>query len=139
MPRVTRSKELSVKLGNAIGVGASLFTKLKAADVNIAASCCYQIESEALFSFVPDDAERACEILEAADLKPTVQDVLLVETPDKVGAFAEVLQRISAIGVHVRSAYATATKTDRALTVIKTEDDERVVLELDDGHSSQGV
>jgi hypothetical protein len=132
MPRITRGKELSIKLGNAIGTGAALFGKLKAAEINIVASCCYQIESEALFSFVPEDVEGAVRVLAEDEIEPTIQDVLLVDTPDKVGAFAEVLQQISALGVDVRSAYATTTKTDTALTVIKTADDERVIAELSD-------
>lgn len=132
MPVITRGKELSVKLGNAIGTGAALFGKLKAAELNIVASCCYQIDEEALFSFVPDDVEAAQRVLAEDEIEPLIQDVLLVQTPDRVGAFAEVLQQISALGVDVRSAYATGTKKDTALTVIKTADDERVIAELGD-------
>jgi hypothetical protein len=132
MPVITKGKELSIKLGNDIGTGAALFGKLRAAELNIVASCCYQIDEEALFSFVPDDVEAAKRVLAEDAIEPLIQDVLLVQTPDKVGAFAEVLQQISALGVDVRSAYATTTKTDTALTVIKTADDERVIAELGD-------
>jgi hypothetical protein len=130
MPRASKSKELSVKLGNNIGTGASLFSKLKDAGINVVASCCYQIAEEALFTIVPDDAAAAERVLREAGIDPLAQDVLLVELTDEVGAFAAVLQEISRLRVNVRSAYATTGPATSARAVIKTENDDRVLAEL---------
>jgi hypothetical protein len=133
MAKVELSKELSVKVGDSIGAGAALFGKLKEADINVAASCCYQIGPEAYFSFVPDDIGRAEEVLREAKLEPEQQNVLLVELSNEAGAFAEVLKKISDLGIGVQSAYVTTTAKKVAMAVLKTEDDARVAEELDKG------
>lgn len=133
MAKVTQSKELSVKVGDSIGAGAGLFGKLKEVNINVAASCCYQIGAEAYFSFVPDDLQRAEEVLRAAKLEPEQQNVLLVELSNEAGAFAEVLKKISDLGIGVQSAYVTTTAKKVAMAVLKTEDDARVAQELGKG------
>lgn len=132
MARVVKSKELKVKLGDKVGIGASLFSKLKEADVNVVASSCYQIESEAYFSIVPDKFEEAQKVLDTAKLKLELSDVILVEMPNKTGAFASLLQEISELGVNVTSAYATTTVKNSALAVLKTTDDTKVLEGLDE-------
>ena len=128
--RAKRSKELSVTLGNKIGAGATLFSQLQAAGINVLASCCYQIGEEALFTIVPDDAAAAERVLKDNDLEVAAQDVLLVELANQVGAFAAVLQEISQLRVSVRSAYVTTTSTRSAMGVLKTDNDARVVEAL---------
>lgn len=130
MAKVERGKELSVKVGNSIGAGAAVFGKLKEANINVAASCCYQIGSEAYFSFVPDNIEQAEEVLRKAKFEPEMQNVLLVELTNEAGAFAEVLRTISDLGVNVQSAYVTTTAKRVAMAVLKTSDDDRVEQEL---------
>lgn len=130
--KVKRSQELLVELGDTVGSGARLFNKLKESDVNILANCCYQIEDRALFNIIPDDIERAKEVLGESNFKTTTKDILLVEMPNKPGALAEVLQKISEIGVSVSSAYATTTSKDQANVVLKTEDDGKVIEALED-------
>jgi hypothetical protein len=125
-----RGKELSIKLGNTIGTGAALFTRLKDADVNVIASCCYQIGEEAYFSIVPDDIEKAEAVLHRVNQASHSQDVLLVEMPNQPGAFAELLQTISKLGVGVTSAYVTATVKKAALAILKTADNDRVLEAL---------
>lgn len=130
MAKVTKGKELSVRLGDQIGAGADLFGQLKEADVNVVASCCYQIAGEAYFSIVPDDMDRASEVLSKSKLTPDERDVLLVELPNKTGAFAKLLQEISELGVAVGSAYATTMGKKSALAVLKTDNDDKVVEAL---------
>ena len=132
MAKVTRTKELKVKLGDKVGIGASLFGMLREAEVNVVASSCYQIESEAYFSIIPDKLEEAEKVLAKSKLNLEMSDVLLVEMPNKTGAFASLLQEISDLGVNVTSAYATTTVKNSALAVLKTTDDAKVVEGLAD-------
>jgi hypothetical protein len=129
MGRVQKNQEITVKLGNALGSGAALFSKLKEASINVAASCCYQIGTEAQFSIVPEDLEGARRVLTDGGFSPVVQDVLLVELPNEPGALASLLQEISALGVQVTSAYVTTTSTS-ALAVVKTGDNDKVADKL---------
>ncbi len=128
---VRKGKELSIKLGNTIGTGAALFTKLKDADVNVIASCCYQIGEEAYFSIVPDDVEKSEEVLHKVNQTSLAQEVLLIEMPNQPGAFADLLGTISKLGVGVTSAYVTAATAKKpALAVLKTSDNDKVLAEL---------
>jgi hypothetical protein len=129
MPRARKGKELSVRLGNNIGTGAGLFSKLKEGGVNVIASCCYLIGQEARFTIVADDSDAAARILGENGLETSAQEVLLVELPNSAGAFAQVLQEISKLGVDVSSAYITAMARI-ALGVLKTGDDDRVLEAL---------
>ncbi len=131
MQKVTRSRELSIKLGNAVGTGAALFGKLKGAKVNVVASCAYQIGGEAYFSIVPDDSARAEEILKDGGYTPAATDVLLVEMENQPGALADLLRRLAELGVSVTSAYVTTTGKRTALAVVKTDDDAKVLASLD--------
>jgi hypothetical protein len=126
-----KGKELSIQLGNTIGTGAALFGKLKDAEVNVIASCCYQIGEEAYFSIVPDDHAKAEEVLHKVNQASHSQDVLLVEMENQPGAFAELLGAISRLGVGVTSAYVTAATAKKpALAVLKTADNDKVLAEL---------
>jgi hypothetical protein len=130
MRRAQKGKELSVSLGNSIGAGATLFGVLKDASIDVIASSCYQIGDAAQFNIVPSDGMLTERLLRQSGFAPTMQDVLLVEMENEIGAFATLLQEISKLRVHVRSAYATTTATSTVLAILKTEDDERVLAEI---------
>lgn len=132
MTRAKKGKELSVKLGNTVGAGAGLFSKLKDAEINVVASCCYQIGEEAHFTIIPDDIDRAETVLQESKLDTLVQEVLLVKLPNEPGALATMLQDISALGISVRSAYTTTTSKKVATAVLKTDDDEKVLEVLNE-------
>lgn len=127
MQTVRKGRELSLRLGTDIGTGASLFGKLKAARVNVVASCCYQIGGEAHFCIVPDDIDKAEELLREESYTPVLCDVLLVEMPNKPGALADLLRQVAEAGVNVSSAYVTASSKNRALAVLKTENNDKVI------------
>jgi hypothetical protein len=129
MQTVRKSRELSIKLGNAIGTGAELYGQLKAAKVNIIATCSYSIGGESFFSIVPDDPDSAEQVLRECEYTPILCDVLLVDMPNKPGALADLLRQVAEAGIQVSSAYVTTTGKNRAVAVLKTESNEKV-LEL---------
>jgi hypothetical protein len=130
MARARRATEFQVTVGNNIGAGAKLFGKIKEANVDVIAHTGYQIGNDAHFSLVVEQTERAEQVLREIKLEPVAHDVLLVEMDNQTGAFAKVLEEIAGLGIQVRSAYATATGGGRALAVLKTDDDDKVVEEL---------
>lgn len=137
MPRATTTSEFHLKVGDNLGAGADLFGQLKDAGVNVVASCCYQIGDAAHLSFVPEEPGGAEEVLTAHKLEHEMHEVLLVEIASQSGAFAEVLQEVAALGVHTRSAYVTPTTTASGLVVLKTDDNVRVLEELNRPRSAR--
>ena len=130
MARVERGTELVVSLGNRIGAGAEVFGGLKDAGINVIASSGIQLDDEVTFSIIPDRLEAAMEVMAGMGLKPESRPVLLVQMPNKPGALADLLREIAAMGVNVRSAYATTSTQQAALAVLMTDDDDKVVREL---------
>jgi hypothetical protein len=130
MPRVSTAKEFQIRVGENLGAGADVFGRLRDAGINVQASCCYQIGEWAHLSFVPAEPERAAQVLTEQGLDHEVHEVLVIELPNRAGAFAEVLQEIARLGVQTRSAYVTPTTTDTGLVVLKTADNARVLAEL---------
>lgn len=130
MQTVRKSRELSIKLGNTVGTGAELFSKLKTARVNVLASCCYQIGGEAYFSIVPSELESAEDILREGSYAPVICDVLLVEMPNKPGALADLLTQIAVAEVSVSSAYVTTAGKNRAVAVLKTDQNDKLLKVL---------
>jgi hypothetical protein len=130
MPRAKEGKEISVKLGDKIGTGASLFGELKSAGINVIASCCYQIGGEALFTIVVEDPPRAVAVLDENGFASTQEDVLLVEITNEVGALASLLQEISKLQVNVTSAYVTTGAAKVSVAVVKTSNNAKVTESL---------
>ena len=131
MHKVKKGKELVVTLTNRVGTGTSFFNVFKEADVNVVASSCFQSGQDVHFSLVPDNIEKALEIIDKNSFTTDIQDVLLVEMPNEPGAFAQLLQDIADMGVNVRSAYATTSVKERALAVLVTDNDDKVAKELE--------
>ncbi len=127
MQTVRKSRELSIRLGDGVGTGADLFGQLKRARVNVVASCCYQIGGQAYFSIVPDNLENAEAVLRDGPYVLVVSDVLLVEMPNKTGALADLLRRVAEADINVSSAYVTTAGKNRALAVLKTEANDKVM------------
>jgi hypothetical protein len=130
MSRASYAKEFQIKVGDNLGAGADLFTKLRDAGIDVMASCCYQIGDQAHLSFVPTKAEGVEEALEKHKLTTEPCDVLVVEIPNHSGAFAKILGEIASLGIQVRSAYVSPTETNAGLAVVKTDDNDRVLEEL---------
>jgi len=130
MPHVTTAKEFQLKVGDNLGAGADLFGRLRDAGINVLASCCYQIGDAASLSFVAEEFDRAHDLLESQGLEHEMVEVLLVELDHRSGAFADLLQKIASLGVQARSAYVTPTTTATGLAVIKTDNNEKVLEEL---------
>jgi hypothetical protein len=130
MPRARIAKEFQIKVGDNLGAGADLFTKLRDAGIDVMASCCYQIGEQAHLSFVPSKVEGVEEALQKYKLEAELHDVLVVEILNHAGAFAKMLGEIASLGVQVRSAYVSPTETNAGLAVVKTDDNERILEEL---------
>ncbi len=127
MSTVKKGTELVITLGDNIGAGADLFGLFKTANVNVVASSCFQIGGEVTFTIVPDNLERALQVLEEEGLTPEPKDVLLVQMDNRPGALADLLKSIAEMGISVRSAYATTSSQATALAILETENDEKVL------------
>jgi hypothetical protein len=135
-------KEFSVKTGmeitamfpDTIGLTAKVAAAVAGENVNILAATGYSasgLRDKATFTLIVDDyarAERALERIGANEIHEST--VLLVETPNKVGALERIAKIIADAGINIYYFYATTSSGATATTVIKTADDKKAIKAL---------
>lgn len=127
MASVCKGKQLHVVIEDRPGAGAAVFGALAAAKVNVTATCCWGMQGEAHFQIVPEDINEARKALRKAKLKVASEDVVIVDIPNRPGAYTAVLQKLADKGIDARMAYVTAASKKEARLVLMTASDARAV------------
>jgi hypothetical protein len=127
----TTAIEITATFTDRIGLTAKLAAAVAEENVNILAATGYSASSlrrNATFTLVVDDfakAERALDKLGAEEIHES--SVIMVETPNKVGALERIAEIISDAGINIYYFYATTSHGKTATTVIKTADDKKAI------------
>lgn len=126
--------EITASFTDTIGLTAKIAAALAAAGVNILAATGYSASSlrrNATFTLIVNNfakAERALEKLGAEDINES--SVIMVETPNKVGALERVTRLIADAGINMYYFYATTSSGKTATSVLKTADDKKAIKVL---------
>jgi hypothetical protein len=137
-----RSAEFSVKTGieitamfpDTMGLTAKVAEAVAGENVNILAATGYSasgLRELATFTLVVDNfakAERALLRIGANEIHES--SVLLVETPNQVGALERIAKLIADAGINIFYFYATTSSGATATTVMKTADDAKTIKVL---------
>jgi hypothetical protein len=141
-PARKRTPEFTVRTGMEItamfpdtrGLTAKVAEAVAGENVNILAATGYSasgLREKATFTLVVDDyarAEAALQRIGANEIHEST--VLLVETPNQVGALERTAKLIADAGINIFYFYATTSTGDRATTVMKTADDAKAIKVL---------
>jgi hypothetical protein len=137
-----RTAEFTVKIGteitamfpDTVGLTAQVAAAVAGENVNILAATGYSasgLREKATFTLVVDDyarAEQALQRIGANEIHEST--VLLVETPNKVGALERIANLIADAGINIYYFYATTSSGATATTVMKTADDAKAIKVL---------
>lgn len=97
-----RIQTLDVTLPAEAGALARIYSGFREANVNVIASWGYEMgPKEAMAHFFVADTKATEVILKKMGLKAKVNDACWIEGDDKLGAYAEVLGRVSKAGVNL--------------------------------------
>lgn len=119
------AKQLSVSLVNKPGHLAAMLAALNKSKVNFRALAVMDSGDRGTVRFVPDDVAAGTEVLEKANIRFDVADVLLVEVPSQPGAFRKICERLAAEHLNIDYAYSSfngAKGSKAVLAVIKVND-----------------
>ncbi len=123
-----KGKQLEIVTTNEPGTGAKIFGAMKDARINVKASCIWEDgDGKAHFWIVPEDLVGARNLLRKAGFKPLTKEAVFIELPNRVGALADVLEKIASAGIQCKVSYATAATKKSALVVLTTSSDARAV------------
>ena len=103
-----RATQITVCLPNKPGMLAMMCRCLAEARVNILAISVVDASEACLVRVVPDDAKAATKALDAKGIQTVQTSVRLVELPNKVGALAEMAERLAQRKVNIAFAYGSA-------------------------------
>lgn len=123
--------EIHAAFKDTVGMTSKVASALADAGVNILAGTGYSASAmyrKAIFTFVVDNyskAEAALEGIGAEDIEET--SVILVDMPNKVGAFERAARIIAKAKINIFFFYATTSTGRTATCVIKTADDKKAI------------
>jgi len=114
-----RAKQLTVCLPNQPGTLAHLCGALAEAKVSIRAITVSDATEACLVRLVLDNPSAGVKALKGMGLSVVETPVRLVEVPDKVGALAEMTDRLARRKVNLNFVYGSAGKGGKAVIVIE--------------------
>jgi len=126
--------EITASFTDTMGLTAKVAAAVAAANVNILAATgtsASSLRRNATFTLIVDDftkAERALEKIGAEDIHES--SIIMVETPNKVGALEKIARLIADAGINIYYFYATTSSGKTATSVIKTADDKKAIAVL---------
>lgn len=128
------AKEITASFPDSIGLTAKVAAAVASENVNILAATGVSASGMrrlATFTLIVDDyvkAERALEKIGAEDIHES--SIIMVETPNQVGALEKISKIISRAGIDIYYFYATTSSGQKATSVFKTADDKKAIKVL---------
>ena len=102
------AKQLSIFLINQPGRLAAVSGALAKEKINILALTLMDTTEHGVLRIVVEDGAKARKVLEKIDCPVTETDVLLLELPNRPGAFASVAEELAGAHINIDYAYCTA-------------------------------
>ena len=128
---ITIETQVAVFLENRPGMLARTCQALAKAQINILALSILDTVDHAIVRMVVDKPKDAEKVL--ADLHAIVRwrDVIFMDVPNRIGALAEIAERLVEAGINIEYAYCTASSSHSAGTlVLRTSDLEATINAL---------
>jgi hypothetical protein len=125
------AKEITATFVDRQGLTARVAAAVAGENVNILAATGYSASAmrrKATFTLIVNDivkVERALEKIGAEDIHES--SVVVVETPNRVGALARISKLIADAGINIYYFYSTSGSAKTAICVFKTEDDKKTM------------
>lgn len=127
-------EQIGVLLPDDLLFVADLLVVLAGEGINVFACSLVSVEKseKIMLKMIVNDTDNASQILQNKDLEAVINQVAVVEIPDKPGGLAGLLHIIKKAGLQLSSLYAFSHRSgEETLVVIDFADIEEAVLRLD--------
>ncbi len=123
--------QIAVFLDNRPGMLLRTCQALSADHINILALSILDTVDHAIVLMIVDKPKEAEQTLSRIHAVVQVRDVIVMELPNKVGALADVAERLATAGINMEYAYCTAIVPDSAgALILRTNDLEATINAL---------
>jgi hypothetical protein len=129
MVKASKAKQVSFSLPSKIGLLAEVSAFITTAKINIEAICAYEMGEQGFFMLMTDNHAKTKKILSHMGAGVTVDDIITVEMPNKVGELQKVAKKISDAGIDINYIYGSPVKGKMTL-ILKTGNDKKTLTVL---------
>lgn len=123
-------QQISIFLENKSGRLAEIANILANAVVNIRAASLADTSDFGVVRLIVDDVDKAVAALHDEGITAVKTDVIVVETSDRPGGLAKVLNVISHKNLNVEYLYSVGTRGDKAYVVLRFDEPDRAIQEM---------
>jgi hypothetical protein len=129
MVKAIKAKQLSFSLPSKIGLLSEVSALITAAKINIEAICAYEMSEQGFFMMMTDNHIKTKKILSHMGAEVSVDDIISVELPNKIGELQKVAKKISDAGIDISYIYGSPVKGKMTL-IVKTVNDKKALKAL---------
>jgi len=129
MVKAVKAKQISFSLPSKVGLLSEVSALITAAKVNIEAICAYEMNEEGFFMLMTDNPAKTKKIVSHMGAEVSVDDLIAVEMPNKIGELQKVAKKISDAGIDIEYIYGSPVK-GRMTVILKTANDKKALKVL---------
>jgi hypothetical protein len=129
MVKAIKAKQLSFSLPSKIGLLSEVSALITSAKINIEAICAYEMSEQGFFMLMTDNHIKTKKILSHMGAEVSVEDIISVELPNKIGELQKVAKKISDAGIDISYIYGSPVKGKMTL-IVKTANDKKALKAL---------
>ena len=131
MSKIKKGVQILAVTKNKAGMLAEVAQALAAAKVNIQAISAYAIENQAYFRILTSDHTKAKAALTAKGYQTSLQEVLMLELPNRVGALEQAGQKLKKAQIDLSYIYGTTCSAQEdCLLVLNSDNNEQAIKAL---------
>jgi hypothetical protein len=129
MVKAMKAKQVSFSLPSKIGLLFEVSALITAAKINIEAICAYEMDEQGFFMLMTDNPAKTKKIVSHRGAEVSVDDIIAVEMPNKIGELQKVAKKISDAGIDIHYIYGSPVK-GRMTIILKTANDKKAITIL---------
>ena len=128
MAKAMKVRQISFSLPSKIGLLSEVSALITAAKINIEAICAYEMDEQGFFMLMTDNPAKTKKIVSHMGAEVSVEDVIAVEMPNRIGELQKVAKKISDAGIDITYIYGSPVKGK--MTVILTTANDNKALKV---------
>jgi hypothetical protein len=128
MAKAMKVRQISFSLPSKIGLLSEVSALITAAKINIEAICAYEMDEQGFFMLMTDNPAKTKKIVSHMGAEVSVEDVIAVEMPNRIGELQKVAKKISDAGIDITYIYGSPVKGK--MTVILTTANDKKALKV---------
>lgn len=129
MGKAVKAKQIRFSLPSKIGLLSEVSSLITAGKINIEAICAYEMSEQGFFMLLTDNHAKTKKILSHMGAEVSLDDIITVELPNKVGELRKVAKKISDAGIDINFIYGSPVKGKMTL-ILKTANDKKALTVL---------